>query len=98
MRRKPAASFPPPPEELAKLIPQIEILELLAKGGMGAVYKGRQKSLDRLVAVKILPPDIGRDSAFAERFTREARALGKLNHPNIVAVHDFGKPNGLSTL
>ncbi len=86
--------IPPPPEEVGRLIPQIEILELLARGGMGAVYKGRQKSLDRLVAVKILPPDIGRDSAFAERFTREARALGRLNHPNIVAVHDFGKANG----
>ncbi len=85
----------PTPEELANIIPQIEILELLAKGGMGAVYKGRQKSLDRLVAVKILPPGIVGDSAFADRFTREARALGKLNHPNIVAVYDFGHANGL---
>jgi predicted Ser/Thr protein kinase len=86
---------PPTPEELAGVIPQIEILELLAKGGMGAVYKGRQRSLDRLVAVKILPPGIGGDCAFAERFAREARALGKLNHPNIVAVHDSGEANGL---
>lgn len=86
---------PPTVEELANVIPQIEILELLAKGGMGAVYKGRQQSLDRLVAVKILPPDIGRDPAFAERFTREARALGRLNHPNIVAVYDTGCANGL---
>ncbi len=85
---------PPTVEELANVIPQIEILELLAKGGMGAVYKGRQKSLDRLVAVKILPPD-NHDAAFAERFTREARALAKLNHPNIVAIHDFGNANGL---
>ena len=85
---------PPTVAELANVIPQIEILELLAKGGMGAVYKGRQKSLDRLVAVKILPPD-NHDAAFAERFTREARALAKLNHPNIVAIHDFGNANGL---
>ena len=85
---------PPTVEELANVIPQIEILELLAKGGMGAVYKGRQKSLDRLVAVKILPPD-NHDAAFAERFTREARALAKLNHPNIVAIYDFGNANGL---
>lgn len=81
---------PPSPAELSSLIPQIEILELLGKGGMGAVYTGKQKSLDRLVAVKILPPEIGRDPAFSERFTREARALGKLNHPNIVAIHDSG--------
>ena len=85
----------PTPSELADMIPQIEILELLGQGGMGAVYKGRQRSLDRLVAVKILPPDIGRDGSFAERFTREARALGRLSHPNIVAVHDSGVANGL---
>jgi predicted Ser/Thr protein kinase len=92
---KAAGFVPPTPEELTKLIPQIEILELLGKGGMGAVYKGRQRSLDRLVAVKILPPESGADSAFAERFAREARALGKLNHPNIVAIHDSGQANGL---
>ncbi len=87
--------IPPALAELANLIPQIEFLELLGKGGMGAVYKARQRSLDRLVAVKILPPDIGRDIAFAERFTREARALARLNHPNIVGIHDFGNANGL---
>lgn len=82
---------PPSPEELAGRFPQLEVLELLGKGGMGAVYKARHKGLDRLVAVKILPPEISRDAAFAERFTREARALAKLNHPNIVAVYDFGQ-------
>jgi tRNA A-37 threonylcarbamoyl transferase component Bud32 len=86
---------PPTPEELGKLVPQFEILELLAKGGMGAVYKARQKSLDRIVAIKILPPDISNDTAFADRFTREARALAKLSHPNIVGVHDFGESGGL---
>ena len=48
---------------------------------MGAVYKARQKQLDRIVALKILPPGIGEDPAFAERFAREAKALAKLNHP-----------------
>jgi len=71
--------------------PQLEILELLGQGGMGAVYKARQPGLDRLVALKILPPEAGRDTAFAERFAREARALAKLNHPHIVTVYDFGK-------
>jgi predicted Ser/Thr protein kinase len=78
-------------EDLAGRFPQLEVLELLGKGGMGAVYKARQKELDRLVAVKILPPDVAHDPAFAERFTREARALARLSHPNIVAVHDFGR-------
>jgi tRNA A-37 threonylcarbamoyl transferase component Bud32 len=82
--------IPPSPRELAGRFPQLEILELLGQGGMGAVYKARQPGLDRLVAVKILPPQAGRDPAFAERFGREARALARLNHPHIVAVHDFG--------
>jgi predicted Ser/Thr protein kinase len=87
---KSAGFTPPTPQELNVHFPQLEFLELLGKGGMGAVYKARQKSLDRLVAVKILPPDVGLDAGFADRFTREARALAKLNHPHIVGVHDFG--------
>ena len=86
---------PPAPEELAAKFPQLEILELLGRGGMGAVYKARQKQLDRIVALKILPPGIGNHPAFAERFTREARALAKLNHPNIVTIHDFGRAEDL---
>jgi len=81
----------PSPAELAPHFPKLEILELLGQGGMGAVYKARQTGLDRLVALKILPPAAGRDPAFAERFTREARALARLNHPNIVTIHDFGQ-------
>jgi hypothetical protein len=88
----PAGGFvPPAPEALAAVFPQLEILELLGSGGMGAVYKARQPGLDRLVALKILPPEVGADAAFAQRFTREAQALAKLNHPNIVAVYDFGQ-------
>jgi serine/threonine protein kinase len=82
---------PPSIAELAPLFPQLEILELIGKGGMGAVYKARQKELDRLVALKILPPGIGRDAAFAGRFAREARALAKLNHPGIVTLYEFGQ-------
>ena len=86
---------PPTPEQLAAHFPQLEILQLLGKGGMGAVYKARQRGLDRLIAVKILPEEIGHDAAFAERFQREARAMAKLDHPHIVGVHDFGKTDGL---
>ena len=86
---------PPLIADLAPHFPQLEILELLGQGGMGAVYKARQPGLDRLVALKILPTDIGRDPAFAERFKREARSLARLNHPHIVAVYDFGQAAGL---
>ncbi len=85
-------------EEVRKLFPQLEILELLGQGGMGVVYKARQPNLDRLVALKLLPADSARDAAFAERFAREARALARLNHPNVVAVHDFGQIQGLCYL
>jgi predicted Ser/Thr protein kinase len=85
----------PSVEELAGHFPRLEVLELLGQGGMGAVYKARQPSLDRLVALKVLPLEAGRDPAFAERFQREARALARLSHPNIVAVHDVGQEGEL---
>ncbi|MCP4455302.1 MAG: serine/threonine protein kinase, partial [Planctomycetes bacterium] len=55
------------------------------------VYKARQKQLDRVVALKILPPEVGQSEAFAERFTREARSMAKLHHPQIVTVFEFGQ-------
>jgi serine/threonine protein kinase len=85
----------PPVEEVARLFPQLEVLGLIGQGGMGAVYRARQKELDRVVALKVLPPDIGRDRTFAERFTREARALAKLNHAGIVTLYEFGVADGL---
>jgi serine/threonine protein kinase len=92
---QPSGFVPPSPEELASKFPQLEILELLGRGGMGAVYKARQKRLGRIVALKILPPSIGKDPAFAERFTREAQALANLNHPGIVTLYEFGETDGL---
>jgi tRNA A-37 threonylcarbamoyl transferase component Bud32 len=85
----------PQPAELAPHFPHLEILELLGQGGMGAVYKARQRQLNRLVALKILPPEVAQDPAFAERFQREAQALAQLSHPQIVSVYDSGKANGL---
>lgn len=86
---------PPSVEAVAQLFPQLEILGLLGAGGMGAVYKARQPVLDRWVALKVLPADGAGGANFAERFNREARALARLNHPNIVAVHEFGQVDGL---
>src|SRR3974390_2036942 len=86
---------PPSVDEMAQLFPQLEVLELIGHGGMGAVYKARQPGLDRLIALKILPPYPGTDPGFAERFTREARAMARLNHPNIVVVYDFGQVGNL---
>ena len=91
--RQPAE--PPAIAELAPLFPQLEILELLGRGGMGAVYRARQKQLDRIVALKILPPGVGSDAAFAARFATEARALAKLNHPNIVTLYELGSVAGV---
>src|ERR1700677_1971451 len=87
--------IPPGVGELAAKFPQLEILELIGQGGMGAVYKARQKQLDRIVALKILPPQAADGPGFAERFTREAQALAKLNHPHIVTLYEFGQTNGL---
>jgi len=87
--------IPPTTTELDAILEAYEFIDILGKGGMGAVYKARQKSLDREVAIKILPPDLGDGDEdgfrFAERFQREARAMAKLSHPNIISVYDFGQ-------
>ena len=82
------------PAEITALFPQLEILECLGQGGMGVVYKARQPRLNRLVALKILAQEKDRDGQFVERFAREAQALARLSHPNIVTVHDFGEAGG----
>jgi serine/threonine protein kinase len=87
-----------PPEEMpfkpGETFHGLEILELIGRGGMGVVYKARQPALDRMVALKILPRKMALDPDFQNRFIREAKALGSLSHPNIVAVYDFGAEGG----
>jgi predicted Ser/Thr protein kinase len=73
------------------MLPGYEVSKMIGRGGMGAVYLGRQISLDREVAIKILPQHLeGEDGSFVERFKNEARAMARMNHPGIVAVYDFG--------
>jgi predicted Ser/Thr protein kinase len=81
----------PAPVADRPIISGYEIVEELGRGGMGVVFKAHHTRLDRLVALKVLPAEAGRDPAFAERFSREARALAKLNHPHIVGIYDFGQ-------
>jgi predicted Ser/Thr protein kinase len=81
--------------EIQRRFPELEGVRLIGRGGMGAVYWGMQKSLSRAVALKVLPMEVGKSGAFAERFEREARAMARLNHPHIVAIHEFGERDGL---
>lgn len=84
----------PEAADIAAAFPELEILHLLGRGGMGAVYLARQPRLDRQVALKVLPPALA-DEEFEERFRREAAVMARLNHPNIVTLHEFGERDGM---
>jgi len=89
--RAPAAWEAPSPEDRQGLLPGYEMVRPIGRSGMGAVYEARQVHLVRRVAVKILPAELSSCEAFAERFRREARTLGSLEHGNILEVFDFGE-------
>ncbi|SHI68439.1 Serine/threonine protein kinase [Rubritalea squalenifaciens DSM 18772] len=82
-------------EEVESLLPKYHFESFIAKGGMGAVYKATQISLDRPVAIKVLPKEFGADASFRESFETEAKMMARLNHPNLIAVYDFGEIEGL---
>jgi Tol biopolymer transport system component len=71
-----------------------EILAQLGQGGMGVVFRARDTKLDREVAVKVLPKNLAEDQDALSRFEREAKAVAALSHPNILAIHDFGREQG----
>ena len=81
-----------PPEIVGETL---EIHEEIGRGGMGTVYRGRHRKLDRTVAIKFLPSQLATQPEFMQRFEREARALAMLNHPNIVGIHDIGTEDDL---
>ena len=82
-------------DQLAPLFPAYHIECLIATGGMGAVYRAVQKSLDRTVAIKILPREFSQDPNFCTIFEAEAKSMARLNHPNLIGVYDFGEVNGM---
>src|SRR5437870_3565569 len=75
-----------------------EIIQLIGAGGMGEVYRARDTRLDRIVAIKVLPPALADDPQFRERFDREARTISQLDHPHICALYDVGTEQGTSYL
>src|SRR6185503_20443108 len=70
-------------------------IELIARGGMGEVYKARHPSLNRTVAIKVLSSFFKDDPNFNKRFAREAKTMAQLRHPNIITIHDYGEQEGL---
>lgn len=80
--------------ELTTLLTGYEVTTLIAVGGMGAVYLARQISLDRDVAIKVLPRNLTQLEEFEKSFRAEAKAMARLHHPNLIGVHDFGEVDG----
>jgi Tol biopolymer transport system component/predicted Ser/Thr protein kinase len=87
-----------PPSLVGRKLGPYQILGVLGAGGMGEVYKARDTRLNRTVAIKVLPRHLCERAEVRQRFEREARAIAGLNHPNICALHDIGKEEGIDFL
>jgi serine/threonine protein kinase/TolB-like protein len=84
------------PAITGKTLGAFEVGDLLGEGGMGAVFNGRDKALDRPVAIKVLHTKLAADEEFVERFVREARTAAKLNHTNVVQIYGAGYDDGIA--
>jgi len=105
-RKKQPAKNPPTPEVddqqtifigsmVGRSFDDFKVLKEIGVGGMGVVYKAKQLSLDRNIALKVLREEYSKDESFTERFRREAHAAAKLNHPNIVQIYTIGEVEGM---
>jgi len=81
---------------IGRTLGHYHIVEKIGEGGMGVVYRAHDERLDRDVAIKVLHQDVAQDADRLARFEREAKAVAKLNHPNILAIHDFGTDEGIT--
>jgi serine/threonine protein kinase len=81
---------------IGHLLRHYRIVEKIGEGGMGVVYRAHDERLDRNVAIKVLPEEVASDPDRLSRFEREAKAVAKLDHPNILAIHDFGSEDGVA--
>ncbi len=81
---------------IGQTLGQYRIVKFVGSGGMATVYKAHQPSMDRDVAIKVLPPNLSHNEQFLERFRREAKAIAKLEHPHILPAHDFGEQGGIT--
>ena len=80
---------------IGKSFGHYQIIEKIGEGGMGVVYKAQDLHLDRLVALKVLPPDKLTDPQRRQRFTQEAKAASALNHPHIITIYDIASDGGI---
>jgi serine/threonine-protein kinase len=81
---------------IGRTLGRYRIVEQIGAGGMGVVYRAHDEHLDRDVAIKVLPEEVSRDADRVARFQREAKAVAQLDHPNILAIHDFGSDEGMT--
>lgn len=81
---------------IGKSLGKCRIVERIGAGGMAKVFKAYQPTLDRYVAIKVLPTHYARDPVFVKRFVQEARSVAKLSHPNIIQIHDFGEEENIT--
>lgn len=82
-------------ELIGKTLGQYQIIEEIGRGGMATVYSARQSSINRVVAIKVLPPNLLHDPSFYDRFEREVDVIARLEHPHILPIYDFGKAEGM---